>query len=209
MTESILQISEYLDYLFAYGAIWVYLVIFIACFIENLFPPFPGDTFILAGGGLVAVGRLELMLTVITVLSGGICSVMILYLFGKRYGRDYFIKKDFKYFTANDIEVMEDKFLKWGVMILLLSRFFIGVRSALAVVAGVSRYNFSKLIIYTLISYSLFAGLLIYLAIALVENFDKIISYIKTYNLIFWPLLIIIIGWFIYVKIKNVRLRSS
>ncbi len=209
MTESILQISEYLDYLFAFGAIWVYLVIFVACFIENLFPPFPGDTFILAGGGLVAVGRLELLITVITILSGGICSVMILYLLGKRYGRDYFIEKDFKYFSANDIEAMEGKFLKWGAMILLLSRFFIGVRSALAIVAGISKYNFSKLIIYTLISYSLFAGLLIYLAIALVENFDKIISYIKTYNLIFWPLLIIIIGWFIFVKIRNVRLRSS
>ena len=208
MTESIWQISEYLDYLFAYGSLWVYLVIFIACFVENLFPPFPGDTFILAGGGLVAVGRLELLITVITILSGGICSVMILYLFGKKYGRDYFIKKNFKYFTANDIEAMEDKFLKWGVIILLLSRFFIGVRSALVVVAGISRYNFSKLILYTLISYCLFAGLLIYLAITLVENFDKIISYIKTYNLIFWPILTIVICWFVYMKIKNVRLRT-
>ncbi|MEA1979365.1 MAG: DedA family protein [candidate division Zixibacteria bacterium] len=208
MTESILQISEYLDYLFAYGSLWVYLVIFIACFVENLFPPFPGDTFILAGGGLVAVGRLELLITVITILSGGICSVMILYFFGKRYGRDYFLKKNFKYFTANDIKVIEEKFSKWGGLILLLSRFFIGVRSALAVVAGISRYNFSKLILYTLISYCLFAGLLIYLAIALVENFDKIISYIKTYNLIFWPILTIVICWFVYVKIKNVRLRA-
>lgn len=208
MSESILQISEYLDYLFALGAIWVYLVIFVACFIENLFPPFPGDTFILAGGGLVAVGRLELALTFLTILCGGLCSVIILYFFGKKYGREYFIKKDFKYFTAKDIAVMEDKFLKWGGLILLFSRFFIGVRTALAVVAGISRYSFSKMVIFTMISYCMFAGLLMYLAIALVENFDKIISYIKTYNLIFWPLLIIITGWFIYIKIRNVRLRT-
>ncbi len=83
MSDSYSHISELLDYLFAYGPILVYLVIFTACFIENLFPPFPGDTFILAAGALVGLERLTLIPAMIAVLSGGISSVMILYYLGK------------------------------------------------------------------------------------------------------------------------------
>ena len=100
MSENPIQISEYLDYLFAYGAFWVYLIIFAACFIENIFPPFPGDSFIVAAGGLVALGRLDLVGTFLTIVTGGVASVMVLYALGKRYGREYFIRRNFKYFSS-------------------------------------------------------------------------------------------------------------
>ena len=41
MSETLAQIDRYFDLLFAYGPFWVYLVIFLACFIENLFPDNP------------------------------------------------------------------------------------------------------------------------------------------------------------------------
>ncbi len=205
MGESLVQINEYLDYFFAFGAFTVYAVIFIACFIENIFPPFPGDTFILAAGGLVAVDRLDLVTASLTIIAGGVSSVMVLYFFGTKYGREYFVKKDYKYFSAKDIFVMEEKFHKWGVLIIIFSRFVIGIRSGLAIVSGISKFNGFLMLIYSIISYILFGGLLMYIAIALVENFDKITYYVKTYNLIFWPILIFIILWFIISKIKKVK----
>ena len=207
MSENPLQISEYLDYLFAYGTFWVYLIIFAACFIENIFPPFPGDSFILAAGGLVALGRLDLVGTFATVVVGGVASVMVLYMLGKRYGRDYFIRKNFKYFSAEDIIRMERSFARYGTLIIIFSRFVVGLRAALAIVAGIGRYRAERMLIFTVISYFLFAGLLIYIAMKLVENFDTVMYYFRTYNMIAWPLVIVLVAWLVIHKIVTARKR--
>ena len=52
MTDSPEQISQWLDYIFSFGVGWVYVALFVACFIENIFPPFPGDSFIAVAGAL-------------------------------------------------------------------------------------------------------------------------------------------------------------
>ena len=83
MGENPTQISEFLDIVFRNGPIWVYLIIFAACFIENFFPPFPGDRFIAAAGGLVALQRLDFLWTVVLIMAGGISLVMVLLRLGK------------------------------------------------------------------------------------------------------------------------------
>ena len=70
MGEDLTKINQLLDFIFTYGPFWVYLALFAACFIENVFPPFPGDSFIVGAGALVAVGRLDLATTVVTIIFG-------------------------------------------------------------------------------------------------------------------------------------------
>ena len=205
MAEHPGQIDQFLDLVFSYGPFWVYLVIFLACFIENLVPPFPGDSFIVAGGGLVAASRLDFIPAFLVVLAGGLTSVMILYLFGRNYGRDFFMRKNYKYFSAADIVKVEAYFRRWGTPILVSSRFVVGFRVALAVGAGISRYGTFRTFLYSLVSYVLFAGLLMYTAIKFVENYEVIEKWFKTYNMIIWPVLIILLAFYILRKIKNVR----
>ena len=95
MFDSPTQVTEWLDFIFSYGSGWVYLALFVACFIENIFPPFPGDTFIIIAGGLIAAQRLEPVMSVLLILTGGLASVMIMFTFGRRSGRGYFMKKNF------------------------------------------------------------------------------------------------------------------
>lgn len=208
MNEYITQINDILDVIFSLGAFWVYAAIFLACFIENLFPPFPGDTFIVAAGALTAVDRLELLLVMLTIISGGVLSVMILYYFGKGKGHEYLHKKNFKLFPANDMIKSEKNFRRFGGLIILFSRFVVGFRSALAFVAGVSKYNSTKMLIYSVFSYLMFAGLLVYASIATVDNFDLLADYVKTYNQIVWPLLIILIVLYILRKIILMKRNS-
>lgn len=205
MNDSLIHINEYLDLLFAYGPVWVYVVVFSACFVENLFPPFPGDTFILAGGGLVAVGRLDLALCLLSVISGGLCSVMLLYVFGRKYGRSFFIRKDYRYFSASDIYRMESGFRRWGVLLLVFSRFVVGARSALALVAGIGRYPVLGMFIYSLISYFLFTGLVMYIALVLVENIEAVAGYFRTYELVIWPILIVLVVVWVVRRIGKRR----
>lgn len=201
MLDNPSQVSEWLDVIFSYGSGWVYLTLFLVCFIENIFPPFPGDTFIIAAGGLIAAQRLEPILSVSLILIGGLASVMIMFVFGWRYGRDYFMRKDFKYFSSDDILKFENNLNRWGVLLMISSRFVVGFRSIIAIGAGIGKFHPAKMFIYSLISYILFSGLLLYLGYALVENFDRIAYYFRTYNAIAWP---IIIGTFLFVIIRKV-----
>jgi membrane protein DedA with SNARE-associated domain len=209
MIESLQYINQWLDFLFSYGAIWVYLVIGLACFIENIFPPFPGDSFIVAAGSLVALDRLSPVGAMLTVNIGGLTSVMILFLIGRRFGRDFFIRKNYKYFSAKDIEVSEQRMARWGGGILVASRFVVGFRVAIAIVAGLSRYNPGKMFLFTAISYVAFTCLLMYFGYSLVDNLELIDEIFTEYNRIVWPILGVIVLLWIYRRYKNSRKKAD
>ncbi len=205
MTESLTKINEYLDLLFSVGPIAVYLVVLAACFIENIFPPFPGDTFIVASGGLAAVGRLDIFVSMIVVVAGGLSSVMLIYTFGRKRGRDFFVRKNYKYLSCDDINKMEHSFAKHGAWILIGSRFVVGARSALALVAGIGNYPSKKMLLFSFVSYILFSSLLMYIGFKLVENFEQIAYYFTTYNMIAWPLVIAGILFWVVRKVRENR----
>jgi membrane protein DedA with SNARE-associated domain len=190
MTDSIQHINLFLDQAFAHGPWLVYAVLFAACFIENIFPPFPGDTFVAAAGALVAAGRLSFPVSLFIMMAGGMCSIMMLYFLGRNYGRDYFLRKNFKYFSALDVIKMETRLQKWGMVVLLLSRFVVGLRSALAVATGLARYDTLKMFVFSAVSYLAFTALVMYLAASVVRNFSELERLFTAYTRIIWPILI-------------------
>jgi membrane protein DedA with SNARE-associated domain len=209
MGEYIADINRYLDYVFAYGPVWVYLAILAACFIENITPPFPGDSFIVAAGALVAVHRLEPVPSFLMVITGGMGSIMLIYVLGRVYGRDFFMRKNYKLFSAADIMAVEEKFRRYGGLMLIASRFVVGFRVALALAAGMGRFPALKMFVYTLISYMAFAALLMYGGFKLVENLDRIEYYFHTYNYIAWPIVILIVVVYVVRRIIKIRKRNS
>lgn len=202
MTDDPQQIEQLLDFIFQWGPGWVYATLFLACFVENIFPPFPGDTFIVAAGALVGIDRLDLLPTFVIVNVGGMASTMLMYFLGRRFGRDYFLQKNYRYFPAEDIRRMERAFSNWGALILIVSRFVVGMRVALAIAAGFARYPVVLMALFSTVSYLLFTGLLIYAATVLVENLDSIRYYFDRYNAIVWPLVILLV---ILVVVRQVR----
>lgn len=205
MGEQFAEINRVLDYVFAYGTIWVYLALIAACFIENITPPFPGDSFIVAAGALVAAGRLEAAPAFICCLGGGMGSIMLIYILGRVYGRDFFIRKNYKLFSAQDIVAVEAKFQRYGGLLMIASRFVVGFRVLLALAAGMGRYPGYKTFIYTLISYCAFVGLLMYLGFKLVENLELIEYYFDTYKHIAWPIVIAVVVFYVGRRILKIR----
>ena len=141
----------------------------------------------------MALGRLDLYVTFLVILAGGMTSVMLLYFLGRNQGREFFLRKNYKYFGTSDIAHMEQRLARWGALILLLSRFVVGVRSVIALVAGIGRYPTERMFVYTLVSYILFAGTVMYMAMNLVEHFETIEYYFSTYNKVVWPILILLV----------------
>lgn len=201
--------EQYLDMLFSYGPYWAYVILFLACFIENLLPPFPGDSFIVAAGALVALGRLELALVAPIILGGGMLSVMLLYFLGRNYGRDYVLRKNFRYFSAGDIERMEMRLTRWGGLVLTGSRFVVGFRSALVLAAGIARYPAKKLFVFCLISYILFAGLLMYIAMSFVNNFAKVEELFRSYDQVMLPALGVLLLVYLVKRFRILHPRKK
>ncbi len=175
---------------------YIYLLLFLIAFTENIFPPIPGDTFTVIGGYLVAIGKLSLLPTFVFILAGTILSIMLIYGFGYRSGRDYFTRKNYRFFSVSDMDKVQGWFDRYGAGIILASRFVVGARVAIAASAGISKYPTLRMAFYSLISSALFHGVLIALAFGmrayinrLSEGFDiysKIILVIVAAVIIIW-----------------------
>lgn len=205
MEQSFNLINDFLQKLFAYGPFWIYLALVGASFIENIFPPFPGDFFTIAGGALAAAGWLNIFLVFGVVYLGGIGSTMVVYSLGTSLGRNYFIRKNYKYFSIEDINRLEIWFTRKGAILLIFSRFIVGARAAIALVCGIGHYSSTKTFAFSSISFWIFNGLLLFSSYIFVINFDTIAHYYHLYEKIAWPIIITVILIFIILKIKKIR----
>jgi len=207
MEQSLQLINDFLDRLFAYGPFWIYAALFVASFVENIFPPFPGDFFTLTGGGLAAAGRLDIVAVYLMVCAGGLGSIIAIYYLGYYRGRDFFLRKNYRIFSREDIFRLEEWFQRKGVLLLIFNRFIVGARSAVALVTGISHYPSGRAFTYIFISFLLFNGLLLFSSYIFVVNFETIAHYFHLYEKIVWPIIMILIislaGWKIYRIIKN------
>lgn len=172
-----------------YGPFWFYVILFSSNVIENLFPPYPGDTVILIGGYLASVGKISFLGVFFTSLFGCLTGALILYSLGKRKGRKIFGKgKILNPALLSKIEVWFDRY---GEKVILASRFLTGIRSGVALFAGVGNVRLEKMIIYSSISIALWNGLLIYLAVGLHKNWQNLYEFFVIYNRIILGLFIL------------------
>jgi membrane protein DedA with SNARE-associated domain len=67
---------------------------------------------------------------------------LIIYAFGKKYGRMVVCHKWFHRFLSSErLEILEDKFKKRGILFILFGRHFIGLRVQIFLVSGILRMH--------------------------------------------------------------------
>jgi membrane protein DedA with SNARE-associated domain len=177
-----LKVENVLNLAMTHGALWFYIFIFLSSFFENIFPPYPGDTITFAGGYLAGTGHLTFPLVFLSAGVGCLSGAMILYLLGKGKGRKVFLKKGKGIFDSAHLEKVERWFKKYGEKVLLLSRFLAGVRSVIALAAGVGNVSPKKMTIYTSISVVLWNGIILLFAFKVQQNWREILRILQIYN---------------------------
>jgi membrane protein DedA with SNARE-associated domain len=180
--------------------VYIYLILFGMAFLENIFPPLPGDTFTIIGGYLAAAGKLSLPMTLASVTLGTISSVLVVYCFGYCRGREYFARKRFRFFNAYDIRRVGQWFNRFGAWTVLFSRFIVGGRVAIALGAGMSKYPPVRMVIFSLISAMLFHGLLIALAYVMYAYITSLVEGFNLYSKIILVILAaLVIIWIVFI----------
>ncbi|MFH1701688.1 MAG: DedA family protein [Candidatus Zixiibacteriota bacterium] len=183
--------------------IYIYLILFGIAFLENIFPPIPGDTFTIVGGYLAAIGKLSLLPTALFITLGTISSVMLVYILGYRGGKEFFERKNYRFFNAQDVNQVDSWFDKYGALILLASRFIVGARVAVAIGAGISRYPTVRMITYSYISSVLFHGVLIATAYLFHAYVDNILEWFNIYS----KIVLVVVGGFVIIWVVFVIRR--
>jgi membrane protein DedA with SNARE-associated domain len=176
----------------------IYGILLVSAFIENVFPPFPGDTITLAGAYLAGEGNIAYIGVLVSVVAGGIAGAMTLYVIGKICGRPYFETGRGRYYIKGSLPKAERMFEKYGSGIILGSRFLPGVRSAIAVTAGIVKFNTIRMTILTTISFLIWTGMLIVFMIYFKSNWRLIANFIKHFNIVFLSAgALLLIGWLV------------
>ena len=201
MFENIcLKAEDFLKLAVTLGPFWFYLFIFLSGVVENLFPPYPGDTVTFIGGYLAGTGLLTFSLVFFSASFGCLAGAMILYALGKNKGRGIFLKNKGQVFNKAQLERVENWFKRYGEKVLILSRFLPGVRSVVALTAGVGNVKLQKMTGYTLISILLWNSIILFSAFKVQENWREILGMIQVYNkVVLTVVIIVVIVWLIKI----------
>lgn len=135
-----------------------YFILFALLFACGLGLPLPEDIPLLLAGYFIADGKMHWLHAGIVAWLGIIGGDCMLYSFGRRYGlnitRVPFIGK---HVTKERILRAEELFDAWGVWVVGFGRMVAGIRGAMVVAAGATRFNFVKFLIADGIA-ALFSG---------------------------------------------------
>jgi membrane protein DedA with SNARE-associated domain len=195
-----IKAEHILNLALTYGAVWFYLFIFLSNFLENVFPPYPGDTVTFMGGYLAGTGRLTLPLVFLCAGLGCLAGAMLLYFLGKGKGRKAFLKNGRWILDREHLEKVERWFKKYGEKVLVVSRFLTGVRSVVALAAGVGNVGVKKMTIYTSISIVLWNGIILFFALKVQRNWREILQMIQIYNKVVLAVVVLVgIAWLVKV----------
>lgn len=178
-----MNFEEIVLYLTTKQAITIYAIIALSAFIENVFPPYPSDTIILAGAFMAGTGELAYFPLFFAATGGGLAGAMLLYFLGYTKGRSFFCKYDRSYFKIDNMAKIERWFGRWGDYVLIISRFMAGVRSIIAITAGIGKVPVYRMTLFSLLSFFLWYLMLIGGMFLIKSNWEKLVGFINSLNI--------------------------
>lgn len=135
------------------GSYLSYFVILFFAFLDTLFLVgafFPGSVFVVGAGFLSSISSLNIWISLIFVVLGGLFGDVITYFIGK-YGSLWF-KKDSKLLKIAYLENGKAFFNKHGSKSLILGRFMGVIKAVVPFVAGLIKMDFKKFLYLNTIS---------------------------------------------------------
>lgn len=194
--------QELLNLATSYGVWWLvfcYVFLYLSAIVESLFPPYPGDVVTFAGGYLASLGKLNFPLVFLATSLGSLSGLLLLYAIGQRHGRRLFQKEQSHWRTPAHLAKVERWFVRYGAKILIASRFLSGIRSGIALAAGIGNIGWRRMVLYGTVSILLWNGLILFVSSFVEQNWQRLYGLLLLYNkVLFGGLLLTAIGFGIW-----------
>lgn len=155
----------------------IYLILGLGAAVENIAPPIPADTFVLAGALLAARGAANPWLVFAATWLLNVVSAVGVFFVARRYGRGFFKMPLARWLLRqHQLEQIGGFYGRWGVPAIFLSRFLPAFRAMVPVFAGVSGMSGWKVVPPVVIASGLWYGLLVYLGAFMGRNLSAIVA---------------------------------
>jgi len=149
------MINAAMPYISHYG----YWAIFFGVLLENFGIPLPGETLIIVGGICAANGTLNILPVILVGIIAAFLGSNIGYTFGyfggrplvKKYGRFVFINEQ-------RFKKLEDFVDSHGSKVIILGRFFIGLRQFSGFIVGISKMSWPRFALFNMVGAILWVG---------------------------------------------------
>jgi len=174
---------------------WGYAFLFLSSFVENIFPPMPGDTFVVLGAFLVGRGQMAFFPAYVSTLAGSVLGFMTCYAIGNRWGREWFKDRRGRLFSREHLDRVEKWFARYGDWVLVFNRFLSGFRAVVSFVAGMAGMNARNVFIFAFVSCLLWNGLLMGLGLWVGQNWAVVLQ--KYQQVVFILIVVLVLGWWL------------
>jgi len=183
-------LEEWLHWFTTHGYVLSLAVLSMSATIEYLFPPFPGDTVVLAGAVLATAGGWDLLPVLAACTGGSLLGAWVDFRVGLAAAK----RRDAGKLGARLAESRRlDRILagyrRWGPAFLALNRFMPGIRALFFVAAGLARMRTGPVLAWAAVSALAWNALLLALGAALGENLDRLEALAHSYALVLWVIL--------------------
>ncbi|NOY77446.1 MAG: DedA family protein [Calditrichaeota bacterium] len=186
-----------------------YILLFFVGFLENVFPPVPGDTVIVLSLLLIEKGWLNFWIVLICVSVGGTLGFYLVFYLAFRWGKAWVLRQRWLHLNAKRLDKVDRWFERHGSWLVLGHRFFSGFRSTIALIAGLSSIEIWKMAILSFLGVTLWNTMLLAVGLEILKNKAALLHILKTYNLIVGSLVLLGIGvGIVFYRIKQ-KARSS
>jgi len=185
----------------------IYLLLGLSAYVENIFPPIPGDTITSFGAFLAGLGKLHFMGVYLATTIGSLLGFLSLFWLGGYLGRRFFMEKNYRFFRAEMVIKAEQWFLRYGYLLIAFNRFIPGIRSAISIVGGILRLKTSWVSILALLSIALWNLLWIIMGYSLGNNWDVISARLSTIMARYHLAILILFGLFVIWIFAKKRLK--
>ncbi|VVB61446.1 SNARE associated Golgi protein [uncultured archaeon] len=180
--------------------------IFFLMMLESMVVPVPSEFVMPFAGFLVAQGKFNFILVILTSTIGSITGSLIFYYIGKTGGHTL-VEKYGKYVLVDteDIKKTEKWFNKRGELTIFFARLIPVVRHLISLIAGIGKMNVKKFFIYTILGATLWNAILTYLGFLLGQHWNEVSHYLEGLDIVIVILLIIGCLYFVYRHLTKTK----
>lgn len=189
-----------------------YIGLFILLILGGLgIPFFPEDLILIACGMLISFEIIDPIPGIPLAYLGLVISDSLLYYAGRRFGRRIVTNKRFeKIVSPHKFLLLERKFVKHSILIMLAGRLLIGFRTQVFLLAGITKVPFIKFFLIDAFGSAFVLAIMVsagYFGGRFLENVKKGILYME-YTVAFLVILAIIL-LIIYLSFKYITKNNS